>query len=309
MGLGGLKSGWQRQTMHFGHENASRYSVLIMDNRGMGHSDKPAMRYSTSEMARDALEVLAHVGWITEAEAKGLSTPAGATQGRVLHIVGLSMGGMIAQELAWLVPDRISSLSLCCTAATIVSEGGFLENLAKRVQMLLPKSIEAGVRRASSQLFPPAWLRAADDVRLPDPGSTPGVNPPPPDANRGRYGTFDNNYGRFVAQELAKRLDGDLFTTKGFLLQLLAAGWHHKSPEQLRALGDRVGRERILVMHGTADGMISTPHGRRLIQMLQPGVGLIVEGMGHVPIMERWEWYNNLLAERFALGEKLDGRA
>lgn len=84
MGLGGLKTAWQRQTKDFSHTQADRYSSLIIDNRGVGESAKPLMRYSTSEMARDVLEVLDHIGW---------------TEKRQLHVVGISMGGMISQEL------------------------------------------------------------------------------------------------------------------------------------------------------------------------------------------------------------------
>lgn len=84
MGLGALKWYWQRQTKAFGHDEGDKYSCLIFDNRGMGESDKPLLRYSTSEMARDILEVLEHVGW---------------TEERSLHVVAISMGGMIAQEL------------------------------------------------------------------------------------------------------------------------------------------------------------------------------------------------------------------
>ena len=50
----------------------------------MGDSDKPFMRYSTLEMARDTLELVDYLGW---------------TSLRQLHVVGVSMGGMIAQEL------------------------------------------------------------------------------------------------------------------------------------------------------------------------------------------------------------------
>jgi len=50
----------------------------------MGESGKPMQRYSTSEMAKDLLEVIDHVGW---------------TKDRQLNVVGISMGGMIAQEL------------------------------------------------------------------------------------------------------------------------------------------------------------------------------------------------------------------
>lgn len=84
MGLGAFKWYWQRQTIDFGHEQASKYSCLIFDNRGMGESDKPVMRYSTSEMAKDTLELLDHLGW---------------TGKRSVHLIGISMGGMIIQEM------------------------------------------------------------------------------------------------------------------------------------------------------------------------------------------------------------------
>ena len=84
MGLGSIKSAWQRQTLKFGHNEGDKYSSLVFDNRGMGGSDVPIMRYSTSEMAKDLIELLDHLGW---------------TEERQLHVSGVSMGGMIAQEL------------------------------------------------------------------------------------------------------------------------------------------------------------------------------------------------------------------
>jgi len=57
---------------------------MIFDNRGIGESDKPLARYSTSEMAKDAIELIDDIGW---------------TDKRQLHITGVSMGGMIAQEV------------------------------------------------------------------------------------------------------------------------------------------------------------------------------------------------------------------
>ena len=84
MGLGSMMGGWQRQTKQFGHDQGSKYSSLVFDNRGMGRSDKPLMRYSTSEMARDTFELLDHLEWTSERE---------------VHVIGISMGGMIAQEM------------------------------------------------------------------------------------------------------------------------------------------------------------------------------------------------------------------
>lgn len=77
-----------------------------------------------------------------------------------------------------------------------------------------------------------------------------------------------------------KQRDREGFTKQGFLMQVVAAGWHHKSAAQLREIGDKVGRDRILVLHGTDDKLISLPHGKKLIEYLQPGQSLIVDGMG-----------------------------
>jgi 3-oxoadipate enol-lactonase len=76
---------------------AERYRVLTFDNRGIGDSDKPAGPYTARMMADDALQVLDEAG-----------------VGRA-HVVGASLGGMIAQEVAVLAPERIEKLVLCCT--------------------------------------------------------------------------------------------------------------------------------------------------------------------------------------------------
>lgn len=88
---------WQRQTKDFGHAQKDKYSCLVYDNRGVGDSDKPTGRYSTSEMAHDIIEVIDHLSW---------------TESRQLHVVGISMGGMIAQEVVSL------SLHICFESCT-----------------------------------------------------------------------------------------------------------------------------------------------------------------------------------------------
>lgn len=89
------------------------------------------------------------------------------------------------------------------------------------------------------------------------------------------------------------------------MMQAIAAGWHHKSKEQLKEIADKVGRERIMVLHGTKDNMITVPHGRKLIEMLQPGVGVIREGIGHVFMLEEWRYHNEMIEMMVEKGEKL----
>jgi pimeloyl-ACP methyl ester carboxylesterase len=78
---------------------AEQYRVVFFDNRGIGESDKPAGPYTAREMAGDALQVLDEAG-IERA-----------------HVLGASLGGMIAQELAVAAPERVDKLVLCCTTA------------------------------------------------------------------------------------------------------------------------------------------------------------------------------------------------
>lgn len=103
MGLSNTSFSWTHQVAHFtSPASASRYSVLVLDNRGSGFSGYPTGRYSTSAMADDVASVLDHLGWTGEAE---------------VDLVGLSMGGMIALELARRVPGRIRSLVLAVTSS------------------------------------------------------------------------------------------------------------------------------------------------------------------------------------------------
>ena len=90
MGHGSLMSSWQRQSKDFGHSQntnsyqSPKYESLVFDNRGIGKSDRPFLRYSTSEMAKDVTELIDFLGWTSQ---------------RQLHVIGISLGGMIAQEL------------------------------------------------------------------------------------------------------------------------------------------------------------------------------------------------------------------
>jgi 3-oxoadipate enol-lactonase len=93
MGLGMNATGWWRTIPVL----AESFRVLSFDNRGVGRSARPRGPYSVVQMATDAIAVL---------EAAGE---------RRAHVYGISLGGMIAQELALRHPERVSSLLLGAT--------------------------------------------------------------------------------------------------------------------------------------------------------------------------------------------------
>ncbi len=92
-GLGSNADHWYRQVPAF----SSGYKVITFDNRGIGRSDKPDGPYTISMMAEDTLGLMDALG-IWKA-----------------HILALSMGGMIAQEIALKYPRRVNGLVLACT--------------------------------------------------------------------------------------------------------------------------------------------------------------------------------------------------
>lgn len=97
MGLAADSLAWVYQRPAF----AQHYRTIVFDNRGVGRSSKPTGPYSTALMARDAKGLLDHLG-----------LPAA-------HVLGVSMGGMIAQELALQFPSAVRSLVLACTYASV----------------------------------------------------------------------------------------------------------------------------------------------------------------------------------------------
>lgn len=97
-GLGSRGEDWAFQVPYF----AARYRVITADLRGHGASDKPAGPYSVPMMADDVVGLL------------------GALNVESTHIVGLSMGGMIAFQLVIDHPERVRSLVIVNSGPALV---------------------------------------------------------------------------------------------------------------------------------------------------------------------------------------------
>ncbi|MFN2615854.1 MAG: alpha/beta fold hydrolase [Thermoleophilaceae bacterium] len=95
MGLGGDTLAWLPQIPAF----SERYRTVVFDNRDVGQSSMASGPYEIRDMAQDALGLT---------EALELDS---------FHLLGLSMGGLIAQEMALAAPERIRTLTLTVTFA------------------------------------------------------------------------------------------------------------------------------------------------------------------------------------------------
>jgi hypothetical protein len=123
-----------------------------------------------------------------------------------------------------------------------------------RVNLFVPKSLDQQIAAVKANIYTQAWLDAPDTLK------------PVKQA-------FPTNGDRFAANEIWKRSHAEYFTKAGFMLQAIAAGWHHKSPEQLQQIAQTVGKKRIMVVHGTKDQMITFPHAVVLWRGLERGEG------------------------------------
>ncbi len=92
-GVGVHGSGWRPQVQDL----ITGYQCLSFDNRGIGQSQPAPASLTVEQMAEDTAALMTSLGW-----------PAA-------HVVGHSLGGLIALRLALDAPERVRSLSLLCT--------------------------------------------------------------------------------------------------------------------------------------------------------------------------------------------------
>jgi 3-oxoadipate enol-lactonase len=206
MGLGGSGRMWWRLEPQL----ADRWWLLLIDNRGTGDSDRVSGPLTMAGLAADAVAVL---------DAAGVESA---------HVVGASMGGMIAQHLALDHRDRVRSLVLACTTA-----GG----------------------RAGA---PPWRLLAASALRpMLGPGRTFGLVAPALYAARTRREQPER-----VREDLAVRIADA--TPAATVYAQMAAAARHDTRARLRELAGLP----VTVLHGSEDALVPVARGRELAEAI-----------------------------------------
>ncbi|MFJ4655751.1 3-oxoadipate enol-lactonase [Nocardia sp. NPDC088792] len=121
------------------------FRVVRYDHRG--HGDSPVSRgpYTLGDLGGDVLALLDRLG-------------IGA-----VDFVGLSLGGMVGMWLAQHAPERLRTLTLCCTSAELGPPSGWSE----RARIVRAEGIQAISQSVVQRWFTPAWL-AADPERTRD---------------------------------------------------------------------------------------------------------------------------------------------
>jgi pimeloyl-ACP methyl ester carboxylesterase len=224
---------------------SARHRVAFYDHRGAGRTRAPVGTYSMDLLAADAAALLDHLGW---ADA---------------HVVGVSMGGMVAQHFALAHPERVRSLTLIVThPGGLAYRAPTLAGMARFAQVNLARTAEARLDALERLLFPAAFLRSCD---------------------------------RAWIREVLRR-DFDQAVTPAQRFSQLAAVARHDTRARLAALG----RHRTLVVKAGKDILIRTAGSDALHRGIPGSRRLDFPDAGHGIIRQCHGELNSALLAHFA---------
>ncbi|KAG8969006.1 hypothetical protein FRC03_004973 [Tulasnella sp. 419] len=261
MGLNSTSFGWQKQVECFSRlkndDGSDKYTVLVFDNRGVGNSESPRGPYSTSAMAQDVSTLLDYVGWRRE-----------------LHVMKISLGGMIALELASRIHDRIVSLALCVTSAggwpwsnvppwkgfTSLARLTFIKEVPDKVPLLLP------------MVFTEKWLQSpADGYDRPD------------------VTNYQLQQSIIVGRAPITRPQPLI----GALSQMCAGLTHHVGADRLARISASI--PKIMILVGDEDHLIRMSNSEYLHTHMKEAEFVVMRETGHALHTQRPKEFNALI--------------
>lgn len=234
-GLGSDRREWIGQVPAF----APRFRVVVFDNRGSGESESPRGPYTTARMADDAAALMSCLGV------------------KRAHVLGASLGGMIAQELALRQPGMVDKLVLACT-----SPGG---DVSARPS---PEALSAFVRA-------PGGDREAELRR-----TIPFLYTE----------RFRTEHPGEIEAFIARRLSAPA-SAEGYAAQL-AAAVGHCAGDRLRGI-----RAPTLVIAGTADLLVPPLNSERIAELIPGANLVLLPGAPHRLFAENAEAFNREVLE------------
>ena len=241
-GLGADTFLWFRQVP----ELSQRFQLILFDNRGAGQSDKPDEPYSIPMFAADTVGLM---------RALGLDRA---------HVLGASLGGLIAQELALTYPSMVDRLVLVCTS--VAGRQSVRPSLWSLVS-LLPAltrtgNPEADTRRSFAVFTSRRWRKA--NAELVDRFVAWRVAHPQP-----RY-AFGRQRGALRGFTTADRVAGIAAPT--------------------------------LIVHGDSDRVVPVGNARLLAERIPDSRLVVLEDSGHACCVDQAEAFNRVVIDFLAGG-------
>lgn len=240
MGMSGTKHHWGERVLE---ELRRDFETIVYDHRDAGDSTKTGQPFTIADLAEDAAGLLR------------------ALELESAHVMGISMGGMVAQELALAHPERIGSLTLGCTYCG--GEGSTLTS--EEVIRRLAEAMTSGDRERA--------IRTAWEANV-----SPG------------FAADEDAYARFLRTGMSYGLPVQVI-----MGQMRAIAGHDTSA-RLPELG-----LPTLVVHGTLDQMLPVANGHMIAGLIPESRLEILEGIGHMYFLEQPERTAELVREHAAV--------
>ena len=236
--IGGTGGDLRRPETRFAGPLTRYFDVLAYDQRGLGQSWKGDAPFTMADYADDAARLMEQLGW---AEA---------------HVVGISFGGMVAQELVLRNPAKVRRMILCCTASGGAGGASFAYHELPKMDA---RELAALKVKISDLRRDDAWIQ-------------------------GNAATWQ----MLLAMALADPFRDEPGHAEGAARQI-AARAHHDTWDRLPTI-----TVPVMVMGGRYDG-IARPEVVRALASRIPGAGLRFFNGGHLFMLEDHSAYDAMV--------------